>query len=170
MYAADGARPRREPPHLRAHRARRTAIYESTNGGAHLDSSARAGTDELHGATDLVMDPQNPKNLWASFWGDGIYRSTDGGATWTSAWATCRRATSSRAAPASRSASRHPAGAGAPTLYTGFDYFDLSDAYHAARSLQEHGRRHPLDGAPATGSGTDSILGYCGTSASTTTR
>ena len=42
-------------------------------------------TDEIHGATDLVMDPQNPNVLWASFWGDGIYRSTDGGQTWASA-------------------------------------------------------------------------------------
>jgi len=42
-------------------------------------------TNEIHGATDLVADPQNFNVLWASFWGDGIYRSVDGGAHWTSA-------------------------------------------------------------------------------------
>ena len=29
------------------------------------------------------MDPQNPAILYASFWGDAMYKSTNGGATWT---------------------------------------------------------------------------------------
>ena len=65
----DGPRPWRQPPHHRPDRAP-YGVWESTDGGATLDA-AQGHHDELHGATDLVMDPQNPKNLWASFWGDG---------------------------------------------------------------------------------------------------
>ena len=112
-------------------------VWESTDGGRELDP-AQGHHDELHGATDLVMDPQNPKNLWASFWGDGIYKSTDGGDTWTSV----------AGQPAGRQLprGRHPVLARAlatrrarptPTVYTGFDYFDLTDVYHAAPDLQE---------------------------------
>ena len=53
--------------------------------------------DDNTGATDLVMDPQNPETLFAAMYqrqrkawgfngggpGSGIYRSRDGGATWT---------------------------------------------------------------------------------------
>src|SRR5882762_3942105 len=59
-------------------------VWESKDGGAHW-TLRKGTTDELHGATDLIADPQDFKVLWASFWGDGIYRSTDGGLTWASA-------------------------------------------------------------------------------------
>ncbi len=53
--------------------------------------------DERTGAIDLVLDPNNPRVLYASFWeairrpwemvsggpGSSIYKSTDGGDTWT---------------------------------------------------------------------------------------
>ena len=101
-----GARPRRQPPHLRAHqRAVRHLRVDQRRD--HLAVPQGRPPTSSHGATDLVMDPQNPQNLWASFWGDGIYRSTNGGATWTSrAGRPARPATSSRVAPASPSASR----------------------------------------------------------------
>ena len=31
------------------------------------------------------MDPQHPNVLFASFWGDAIYKSIDGGHTWATA-------------------------------------------------------------------------------------
>lgn len=56
-------------------------------------------TDDRHGAADLDIDPQNPNILYAGLWyfdrkqwtfrsGDeqgGVYRSTDGGLTWSKA-------------------------------------------------------------------------------------
>lgn len=70
-------------------------IYRSTDGGANwqrvLFRSNRAG------AADLAIDPTNPRVLYAGFWevyrkewklesggaGSGLFKSTDGGDTWT---------------------------------------------------------------------------------------
>ena len=68
-------------------------VYESMNGGTSW-TLKKGTTNENHGATDLVMDPMHPNVLFASFWGDAIYKTTDGGATWAhgderpSGWAT----------------------------------------------------------------------------------
>ena len=75
--AAAAARERTSPP---CHS--KFGIWESNNGGIQLDA-ARGGSKNTNGATDLEMDPQNPQNLYTSFWGDAIYKSTDGGDHWT---------------------------------------------------------------------------------------
>jgi uncharacterized repeat protein (TIGR01451 family) len=136
-------------------------VWESRDGGANW-SLRKGTTDELHGATNMVMDPQQPKVLWASFWGDGIYRSADGGATWASALGTLPKGNFLEGGTRFSLGLSHPAGAATATVYTGFDYFDSSDTYHQSQIYKTTD-----DGttwaATATGSGIDSILGYCGT-------
>ncbi len=56
-------------------------VWESKDGGVNWKLIQKAPKDNL-GATDLEMDPQNPKILYSSFWGDAIYKSTDGGKKW----------------------------------------------------------------------------------------
>ena len=56
-------------------------IWESDNGGTTW-TLRKAAIDELHGATDLVEDPTQPNVLYATFWADGIYESTDAGVSW----------------------------------------------------------------------------------------
>ena len=70
-------------------------IYKSTDGGKTWEQVLHV--DENTGASDLVMDPHNPRVLFAGMWhlelrpwtrtsggpGSGIYRSLDAGATWT---------------------------------------------------------------------------------------
>ena len=70
-------------------------IYKSTDGGATWTQVLHV--DENTGGSDLVMDPFNPRILFAGLWslemrpwirrsggpGGGIYKSLDAGATWT---------------------------------------------------------------------------------------
>jgi photosystem II stability/assembly factor-like uncharacterized protein len=70
-------------------------IYRSTDGGATWTLVLHV--DEGTGASDLSMDPTNPRILYAAFWthrrkpwqivsggkGSGLFKSTDGGETWT---------------------------------------------------------------------------------------
>ncbi len=69
-------------------------VYRTTDGGAHWDRVLF--TDENTGCSDLVMDPNNPRTLFAGMWpleihtwgresggpGSGLFVSRDGGATW----------------------------------------------------------------------------------------
>lgn len=71
-------------------------IYRSADGGATWTLVLK-GTNATSGASDLSMDPTNPRILYAAFWdhqrqpwyvrsggpGSGIWKSTDGGDTWT---------------------------------------------------------------------------------------
>ena len=70
LYAAvlrgrGGARRVSPPVHSRF------GIWESTDGG--VNWTLRREVPAENGATDLEIDPQNPKILYASFWSDKIY-------------------------------------------------------------------------------------------------
>lgn len=70
-------------------------VYKSTDGGKTWNKVLYR--DEGTGAVDLVLDPANPEILYASLWevsrtphslssggpGSGLFKSFDGGATWT---------------------------------------------------------------------------------------
>lgn len=69
-------------------------VYRTIDGGRSWQRTLYV--DEHTGAADLVMDPQNPRVVYAAMWqvrrqawtfasggpGSGLYKSTDGGATW----------------------------------------------------------------------------------------
>lgn len=71
-------------------------LYHLTNGGKDW-SLALAPSNSTTGAIDVAIDPANPRIILASLWdryrnngafhyggtGSGLYRSTDGGGTWT---------------------------------------------------------------------------------------
>lgn len=71
-------------------------VYRSTDGGRNWTLVLK-GENANSGASDLAMDPTNPRILYAAMWdhqrvpwnvrsggpGSGIWKSTDGGDTWT---------------------------------------------------------------------------------------
>ena len=71
-------------------------IYRTADGGKNWTLVLK-GTTPTSGASDLSMDPTNPRILYAAFWdhqrlpwlvrsggaGSGIWKSTDGGDSWT---------------------------------------------------------------------------------------
>ena len=70
-------------------------VFRSTDGGATWEKILYK--DENTGAVDLAIDPTNPRIMYAAFWqarrmpwgmesggpGSGLYKTTDGGDTWT---------------------------------------------------------------------------------------
>ena len=70
-------------------------IYRSKDGGGSWEQVL--SVDDRTGAADLAIDTSNPRNLYAAFWetrrtpwslasggpGSGLFKSTDGGDTWT---------------------------------------------------------------------------------------
>lgn len=70
-------------------------VFRSTDGGERWEKVLFRG--DQAGAVDLALDPANPRTLYAGFWqayrkewklesggpGSGLFKSTDGGTTWT---------------------------------------------------------------------------------------
>ena len=63
-------------------------VFTSTDEGKHWQLLSRIGTGQDDVITHILVDPRNGKRLYASTWtlysgGGGVYRSEDGGHTWT---------------------------------------------------------------------------------------
>ena len=125
------ARPRRRAPHQpdRAHEVRRLGVEGRRR---QLEAASRRSKDTL-GATDLEIDPLNPKILYSSFWGDAIYKSTDGGKKWTPVMTASRSPTTRATQTRFSIAISHPsADERRHVLYAGFDWVD-GDGHHQSR-------------------------------------
>ena len=124
-------------------------------------------SDQFSGATDLVMDPQNASILWASFWGDKIYRSTNGGTTWTTVMGDLPAGDFSASATRFSLGLSHPAGSNTTTVYTGFDYNDTNtpENYHTAQVFKTTNNGAHWALLPTGGASTsqNSIADYCTT-------
>jgi uncharacterized repeat protein (TIGR01451 family) len=142
----------------------RYGIWKSTNGG--VTWTLLRETTESTGATDIEIDPLNPNILYASFWGDAMYKSTDAGATWTPIMNGIPGTTANHAANQSRfsMALSHPAGQSA-VLYVGFDWQDAT-GYHPSRvfkSTNEGASWTILPATPDPASNALDVEDYCGT-------
>jgi len=139
-------------------------VYESMDAGKTW--GLQKGTNnQLHGATALVMDPKNANHLFASFWGDGIYQTTDGGSTWHKAMGGLPAGNFAQGGTRFSLGISDPASATSPTLYTGFDYYDLGGTHHAARVWKstDNGATWTIT---AAGSGINTVQDYCTTQCS----
>lgn len=138
-------------------------IYESTNGGTTW--ALRKGATAAFSATDVDVDPQDANTVYASFWGDGLYKSTDHGLHWAAAMTGLPDADWNAGATRFSTTISHPAGH-APVMYTGFDWVDKDGHHHAARVFRSDDAAAHWSELPTGPAGIDSILDYCTTQCS----
>ncbi|MEA2217793.1 MAG: hypothetical protein QOJ35_419 [Solirubrobacteraceae bacterium] len=135
----------------------RYGIWESRDGGVSW-TLLKGAKSEFNGATDVEIDPQDPKILYASFWSDAIYKSSDGGATWSKIMNGLPAADYAAGQTRFSLSVSHPAGQAA-VLYAGFTWTDASGD-HPARVFKSTNAGAVWSILP-TGSGQDSVEGYC---------
>jgi uncharacterized repeat protein (TIGR01451 family) len=138
-------------------------IWESIDGGVNWTPRLTTN-DQYKGATDLVMDPQDPMVLYASFWGEGIVKTTDGGLHWNPVMNGLPTNADYTVAPTRFALGiSHPTAGGHATLYTGFEWYDTDGNYHASTVWKSID-----DAASWSQTNTAVVGGYCGTSPSST--
>jgi uncharacterized repeat protein (TIGR01451 family) len=133
-------------------------VWESKDGGVTWKQIQKV-KDTL-GATDLELDPKNTKVLFSSFWGDAIYKSTDGGKHWAPAMNGLPAADYAGGQTRFSISVSHPNAAAPAVLYAGFDWVD-GDGHHPSRvfkSADAGGSWAILPG----GSGQAKVEDYCG--------
>ncbi len=135
-------------------------IWESKDGGNKWKNILKV-KDELHGPTGLVQDPRQPNILYAAFWGDAIYRSTDFGKKWAPFMAGIPANATFGTGGGTRFALgiSHPAGQPS-VLYAGFEW-TIAGVDQPSRIWKSiNGGAWQL--LPANGAAPDNIAGYCG--------
>ncbi|TDO52843.1 putative repeat protein (TIGR01451 family) [Kribbella sp. VKM Ac-2571] len=152
LYAAilrgrGGARRTTPPVHSRY------GVWESKDGGSSW-TLLKEAKSELNGATDLEIDPQNPKVLYSSFWGDAIYKSTDAGAHWSPIMTGLPAADYAGTGTRFSLGLSHPAEQNA-VLYAGFNWND-----QPARVFKSTNDGASWSILPA-GTGADTVEDYC---------
>src|SRR5579864_1349944 len=135
-------------------------LWESKDGGVSWNLIMPAPATSL-GATEIRIDPQTPNVLYASFWGDAIYKSTDAGATWAPIMNGLPTNANFAAIPTRFDIGlSHPAGQSA-VLYTGFSSVDSTTGNHQAARVFKSTDQGASWVATGTGTGADNILDYC---------
>ncbi len=131
-------------------------IWESSDGGATW-APRLTTTNVANGGTDIVIDPLDPKVLYASFLAQNIVKSTDGGQTWrpimTGFPVTATFQTGTRFPLAIAHTSKDVSA----TLYTGFRWTDTEGDAHAATVWKSTDA-----GGTWRETNPDVVRGYCG--------
>ena len=136
----------------------RFGVWESKNGGVSW-KLLKLARSESNGATDIALDPQNTNILYASFWGDAIYKSTDRGEHWSKIMTGLPAGADYTVGPTRFSISlSHPVGQPA-VLYTGFDW-NIGTVHQPSRIFKSTNEGASWTMLPA-GTGVDSVADYC---------
>ena len=137
-------------------------VFRSNDLGDHW-KLLKGTTEAAHGATDLELDPTQPGVLYATFWGDGLYRSNGGGNNWTRVMKGLPDA--DYAGGATRIAITTVKSGARTRLYAGFDWLDKAGAKHKSQLFRSDDNADHWGALPTTGENgpIDSVLDYCAT-------
>jgi uncharacterized repeat protein (TIGR01451 family) len=137
-------------------------IWESLDGGSTW-TLLKEAPKNTNGATDLEMDPQNPDVMYTSFWGDAVYKSTDGGHHWSPIMNGLPTSFNAENLTRFSIGLSHPEGEDA-VLYAGTDFFDATGTHHPSKLWRSDDEGGSWQALPVTGfSGSDdSVEDYCG--------
>jgi uncharacterized repeat protein (TIGR01451 family) len=140
-------------------------IWKSIDGGANW-TLLKEAKSESNGATDFELDPQNTNVMYASFWSDAIYKSTNGGNTWTPINNFGLPSPDFAASLTRFSISlSHPSAGGDGTLYAGFDWADANGDHPSRVWKSTNGGATWLelpDGSGGPQGNADVVEDYCG--------
>ncbi|HEV8459700.1 MAG TPA: hypothetical protein VGQ38_03245, partial [Gaiellaceae bacterium] len=139
----------------------RYGIWESKDGG--VTWNILREVSEANGATDIEMDPLNPSILYASFWADAIYKSTDAGKTWTKIMNGLPAGDFVGAATRFSIAIAHPSAAHPAVLYAGFDWNNPDGSHHVAEVFKSVNAGASWTQTGTGTNDTDNVEDYCGT-------
>jgi uncharacterized repeat protein (TIGR01451 family) len=142
-------------------------LWESHDAGATWTLIKKAPPeDQSTGATDIEIDPLDPNVLFASFAGDAMYKSTDGGATWKPMMNGIPAGNFAVAPTRFSIGISHPSAAHPAVLYVGFDWYEADGSHHVANVYKSTDAG--ASWAPtATGENdVDNVEDYCGTQCS----
>jgi uncharacterized repeat protein (TIGR01451 family) len=137
-------------------------VYRSNDLGSHW-KLLKGTTDPSHGATDLEVDPNSVGTLYATFWGDGVYKSNPGGNSWTRVMTGLPAA--DYAGGGTRIAIATVKSGSKTRLYAGFDWYDQSGTHHPSQLFRSDDGAAHWSALPTTGEGggIDSVSDYCAT-------
>jgi uncharacterized repeat protein (TIGR01451 family) len=136
-------------------------VFRSDDLGAHW-KMLKGTTDPSHGATDLEVDPNHVGVLYATFWGDGVYKSNPAG-NWVKVMTGLPNA--DYAGGGTRIAISTVKRGTTTRLYAGFDWYDKKGAHHPSQLFRsDDGALHWV-ALPTTGENgpIDSVADYCAT-------
>lgn len=131
-------------------------IWESSDGGATWQPLLTT-TEAANGATDVIVDPLDPRVLYASFWSQNIVKSTDGGRNWRPIMAGFPVTATFTGGTRFPLAIGHVSAAVSATLYTGFNWSDTDGQGHPSTVWKS------VDaGETWKETSTEVVAGYCG--------
>jgi uncharacterized repeat protein (TIGR01451 family) len=137
-------------------------IWESLNGGTSW-TLLKEAPPKTNGAVDLEMDPQQTNVMYTAFWGDAVYKSTDGGDHWKPIMNGLPTHFNADNLTRFSIGLSHPEGEDA-VLYTGTDFVDAGGTYHQSQLWRSDDEGASWQALPVTGftGSDDSVQDYCG--------